>query len=66
MNVSHLAYFKNLDWLGSEQRIRMLIFNKYKESTRNICSEELKFSRLSVYYHLAYSLLHSGVRELTS
>lgn len=45
-------YFKNLDWLGSEQRIRMLIFNKYKESTGTICSEELKFSRLSVYYHL--------------
>lgn len=60
MNVLHLAYFKNLDWLGSEQRIRMLTtFNKYKVSTGNTCSEEFKFSKLSVYYHLAYSLLLS-------
>lgn len=74
MNVLHLAYLKNLDWLGSEQRIRMLTFNKYKVSTGNTCSEEFKFSKLSVYYHLAYSLLlstssggrHSGVRELIS
>lgn len=59
MNVLHLPYFKNLDWLGSEQRIRMLTVNKYKVSTGNTCSEESKFSKLSVYYHLAYSLLLS-------
>lgn len=59
MNVLHLAYFKNLDWLGSEQRIRMFTFNKYKVSTGNTCSEEFKFSKLSIFYHSAYSLFLS-------